>query len=206
MPPEVMVFDIGRVLIGWDPEGFYDRVIGVPARARLFAEVDLHGMNLAIDRGEGFGSVVAACAAAHPAWAGEIMLWHDRWSEMVTGPIEGSVRLLRALKARGVPVLALTNFGRETLQIAQARFDFLNEFDAMVVSGHLGAVKPEPAIYAALESVAHVPPDRLFLADDVAANCAAAAARGWHTHLFQSPEGLAAALLAHGLLTEETLP
>lgn len=49
MPPEVMVFDIGRVLIGWDPEGFYDRVIGAPARARLFAEVDLHGMNLAID-------------------------------------------------------------------------------------------------------------------------------------------------------------
>lgn len=205
MRPDVMVFDIGRVLIEWDPEGFYDRVIGPEARAALFAAVDLHGMNLQIDRGQGFRDPVAALAAAHPDHAAQIMLWHDRWSDMVPRAIDGSFRLMQALQARGVPVLALTNFGRETLVIAKARFDFLNTFDQMFVSGDLGVIKPEPAIYAAVEAAGHAP-ERLFFTDDNPANCAAAAARGWHVHHFEGPEGLARALVRHGLLTEETLP
>ena len=199
MQPNVMVFDIGRVLIRWDPEGFFERTIG-PDRARaLFRAVDLHGMNLRIDLGHGFRSVVAECAATHPEWAEAIMLWHDRWSDMVPGPIDGSVQLLRRLKAAGVPVLALTNFGRETLKIAQARFDFLNEFDTMFVSAELGLIKPDPAIYAAVEAAGHAP-GRLFFADDVPQNVAAAAARGWHAHLFETPQGLEQALIGHGLL------
>ena len=194
-----MVFDIGRVLIGWDPEGFYDRAIGPARRQALFAAVDLHGMNLRIDLGHGFRSVVADCAAQHPDWAAEIMLWHDRWSDMVPGPIAGSVALLHRLKVAGVPVLALTNFGRETLAIAQARFDFLNAFDRMFVSAELGLIKPDPAIYAAVEAAGYAP-ETLFFADDMPANVAAAATRGWHTHRFETPEGLARALAAHGLL------
>lgn len=199
MQPRVMVFDIGRVLIGWDPEGFYDRTIGPDRRHALFKAVDLHRMNLDIDLGIGFREVVAGCAARHPDWAAEIMLWHDRWSDMVPGPIAGSVALLRRLKAAGVPVLALTNFGRQTLDIAQARFDFLNEFDRMFVSAELGLIKPDPAIYAAVEAAGYAP-ETLFFADDMPANVAAAAARGWHPHRFETPEGLAAALAAHGLL------
>ena len=199
MQPDVMVFDIGRVLIRWDPEGFFERTIG-PDRARaLFRAVDLHGMNLRIDLGHGFRSVVAECAAAHPEWPEAIMLWHDCWSDMVPGPIDGSVQLLRRLKADGVPVLALTNFGRETLAIAQARFGFLNAFDRMFVSAELGLIKPDPAIYAAVEAAGYAP-ETLFFADDMPANVAAAAARGWHTHRFETPEGLARALAAHGLL------
>lgn len=201
-----MVFDIGRVLIGWDPEGFYDRVIGPKARTRLFAEVDLHGMNLRIDAGEGFLGPVAEMAARYPHWADAIMLWHDRWLDLVTGPIPRSVAMMRALKRAGVPVLALTNFGNETLKIAKARFDFLNEFDRMFLSAELRLLKPDPAIYAALELGTGYAPQRLFFTDDRPENCAAAAARGWHTHVFDGPEGLEKALLAHGLLTEETLP
>ena len=202
MRPAVMVFDIGRVLIGWDPEGFYDRAIGPARRQALFKAVDLHRMNLNIDLGIGFRDVVADCAARHPDWAAEIMLWHDRWSDMVPGPIAGSVALLHRLRASGVPVLALTNFGRETLEIAKARFDFLNAFDRMFVSAELGLIKPDPAIYAAVESAGYAP-EALFFADDMPANVAAAAARGWHTHRFETPEGLAAALAAHGLLDKD---
>ncbi len=205
MKPDVMVFDIGRVLIGWDPEGFYDRAIGPQARARLFAGVDLHGMNLRIDEGAGFAAV-EEMAARHPDWAPAILFWRNRWSEMVTGPIPRSVALMRAMKRAGVPVLALTNFGRETLEIAQARFDFLTEFDRMFVSAELGLLKPDPAIYAALETATGYAPARLFFTDDRPENCAAAAARGWHTHVFETHEGLETALLTHGLLTEETLP
>lgn len=200
-----MVFDIGQVLIGWDPEGFYDRVIGPQARARLFAEVDLHGMNLRIDDGTGFAAVTQM-AARHPNWAEAILLWRDRWTEMVTGPIPGSVALMQALQQAGVPVLALTNFGTETLKIAQARFGFLNRFDRMFVSAELRLVKPDPAIYAALETATGLAPGRLFFTDDRPENCAAAAARGWHTHVFDGPQGLQAALLAHGLLRRKTLP
>ncbi len=202
MTPQVVVFDLGMVLIGWSPEAFYDRVIGAPARARLFAEVDLYRMNLRIDNGDGFRTAVADCAAAHPDWADQIMLWHDRWPEMLTGPLDGSVALLRRLRAAGVPVLALTNFGRETLDIAQGMFDFLSEFDAMYVSGELRLLKPDPAIYAALEQGSGYAPGQLFFADDKAENCAAAAARGWHAHHFTGPAGLERALIAQGLLKE----
>ena len=199
MRPRVMVFDIGRVLIGWDPEGFFDRAIGPDRRRALFEAVDLHGMNLGIDLGHGFRSVVADCAARHPDWAAEIMLWHDRWSEMVPGAIDGTAALLYRLKAAGVPLWALTNFGRETLTMAQARFDVLNAFDRMFVSAELGLIKPDPAIYAAVEQAGYAPGD-LFFTDDMPANIAAAAARGWHTHLFQGAAGLERALLDHGLL------
>lgn len=197
-----MVFDIGRVLIGWEPEAFYDRVIGPEARARLFAEVDLYAMNLRIDGGEGFAAV-EALAAGHPAWAPEIRLWRDRWAEMLTGPIEGSVALLRGLKAQGVPVLALTNFGTETLRIAQGIFPFLNEFDRMFVSAELRLLKPDPAIYQAVERGMGLPPGAFFFTDDVAENIASAAARGWHTHHFTTPEGLALALAEVGLTQKD---
>lgn len=202
MKPEVVVFDLGMVLIGWSPEAFYDRVIGQSARLRLFAEVDLYAMNLRIDNGDGFHAVVADCAAAHPEWATQIMLWHDRWPEMLTGPIAGSVALLRRLRAAGVPTLALTNFGRETLDIAQGMFDFLAEFDAMYVSGELRLLKPDAAIYAALEQGSGHAPGQLFFTDDRPENCDAATARGWHAHRFTGPEGLERALIAQALLKE----
>lgn len=202
MRPTHMVFDIGRVLIGWQPEAFYEREIGPEARARLFAEVDLYGMNLRIDAGEGFAAVEAA-ALAHPDWAAEIRLWRDRWPEMLTGPIEGSVALLQKLKAQGTPVLALTNFGTETLAIAQGIFPFLNDFDRMFVSAELRLLKPDPAIYAALEAAMGLPPEALFFTDDVAENTAAAAARGWRTHHFTTPERLAEALVEAGLTQKD---
>lgn len=204
--PTTVVFDLGMVLIGWSPEAFYDRVIGPGTRARLFAEVDLYAMNLRIDKGDGFHRAVAECAAAHPAWSAEIMLWHDRWPEMLTGPIAGTVALQRVLRARGVPLLALTNFGRETLDIAQPLYPFLRDFDTMYVSGELHLLKPDPAIYRAVESGSGLAPQDLFFIDDKAENCAAAAARGWQVHHFTGPENLGPALVAQGLLAKDDLP
>lgn len=202
MTVQTVVFDIGRVLIHWDPEGFYDRTIGRAARERLFAEVDLHGMNLAVDRGAPWQPSVTALAARHPDWADAIMCWHDRWIEMASPAIDRSVRLLRALRAKGVPVLALTNFGRESFAYARTQYDFFGEFDGAVVSGELGVMKPEAAIYERVEAMAGVAGDALLFTDDMPANIAAAAARGWRTHLFEGPEGWAARLVAEGLLTE----
>lgn len=202
MSIEAVVFDIGNVLIEWNPERVYDAAIGADRRAELFASVDLHGMNERVDLGENFHAQVSALARAHPERAAEIMLWHDRWIEMASPEIPRSGRLLRALKARRVPVYALSNFGVETFEIARAHYPVFSEFDALFVSGHLRMAKPDAPIYERLERETGMAPERLLFTDDRADNIAAARARGWQTHHFTGPEGLAERLVLEGLLTE----
>ena len=198
-----VVFDIGNVLLHWQPEAFYDRMIGPDARRRLFAEVDLEGMNLSIDAGLPFRATVQETATRHPAWAEAILWWHDNWHQMATPAIPHSVRLLHALRARGVPVFALSNFGTDSFALAQTLYPFLTEFDRTYISGHLRLLKPDPAIYAVVEGDCGLPPETLLFTDDKPANIAAALARGWQGHLFEGPAGLADRLVAEGLLQGE---
>ena len=199
---EAVIFDIGNVLFHWDPEGFYDRALGPERRAQLFAEVDLHGMNARIDMGESFSRLVEATAAAHPDWAAEVRMWRDDWAQMAQPAIPLSVALLHALKARGVPVFALSNFGVESFEVAVTIYPWLDAFDRRYISGQLRVMKPDPEIYRILEADCGIAPERLLFADDRPENVAAAAARGWQTHLFDEPQGWAARLVAEGLLTD----
>ncbi|MEM8538281.1 MAG: HAD family phosphatase [Pseudomonadota bacterium] len=200
---KAVIFDIGNVLIGWQPERFYDSVIGAERRRAMFAEIDLHGMNDKVDRGADFKTTVYQTAAQYPAWENEIRLWHDRWTDMAGPVIDRSVRLLHALRARDVPVFALTNFGIQTFDIATPRFPFLSDFDRRYISGHMGVIKPEARIYEMVEEDCGLPPASLLFTDDRAENLAAAAARGWQTHLFDGPSGWADRLVSAGLLTPE---
>ena len=202
MAIRAVIFDIGNVLIEWQPERFYDRVIGRSRRVALFKAVNLHGMNDRVDRGEPLEDVVTEVAEQTPDWAAEIRMWNDRWIEMATPVIDHSVRLLRALRRNEVPVYALSNFGRQTFEIGVANYPFLEEFDRRYISAHMGVIKPEPGIYAMVEEDCGHPPETLLFADDRQDNIDAAAARGWQTHVFDGPEGWAARLVAEGLLTE----
>jgi 2-haloacid dehalogenase len=203
MQPEAVIFDIGNVLTRWQPEAFYDRVIGEDRRRALFAEVDLHEMNLRVDAGALFRETIYATADQHPEWAVEIRWWYDRWIELASPRIEGSIALLRALRAKGVPVFSLTNFGSYSYEEARTKLDFLSEFDREYVSGRMGVIKPDPQIYAMVEADCGLAPERLLFADDKAENITAAARRGWRTHQFESWQGWAARLVAEGLLTEK---
>lgn len=200
---EAVVFDIGNVLIRWDPEAYYDRTIGPERRRAMFAEVDLHQMNEVVDLGGDFKETIYATADRYPAWRAEIRQWHDNWIELAQPVIDHSLRLLRALRSNGVPVFSLTNFGVESHAYAVTHYPFLTEFDRQFISGHLQITKPDTRIYQAVESQSAVPPDRLLFADDRPANIDAARARGWQTHLFEAPEGWARRLVAEELLTEE---
>ncbi|OWU85593.1 haloacid dehalogenase [Oceanicola sp. 22II-s10i] len=202
MQVEAVIFDIGNVLIEWQPERFYDAEFGRARREALFAEVDLHGMNDRVDRGEDFRDTIYATAEANPAYRDEIRLWHDRWLELARPEIPRSVRLLRALRAKGVPVFALTNFGIGSFELARTRYGFLDEFDRAFVSGHMGVIKPEPRIYEMVEADCGIAPGALLFTDDRADNIAMAESRGWQTHLFTGPDGWAARLVGAGLLTE----
>lgn len=201
MPIDAVIFDIGNVLTRWQPEAFYDRVIGEERRRALFAAVDLHRMNDLIDEGALFRETIYDWAARHPAWAQEIRWWYDRWIELATPRIDGSIRLQRALRAKGVPVFALTNFGRHSFDEAVPKLDFLMDFDRHYVSGRMGVIKPDPRIYQMVEEDCGIAPDRLIFTDDREDNIAAAAARGWQVHHFTGWEGWAWRLVDEGLLT-----
>ena len=202
MKVEAVIFDIGNVLVGWQPEVFYDRVIGQDRRRALFAEVDLHRMNDLVDEGALFRETIYDWAQRYPDWSQEIRWWYDRWIELASPRIEGSIALLRGLRAKGVPVFALTNFGKYSFDEAIPKLDFLVEFDRHYVSGRMGVIKPDPRIYQMVEEDCGLPPQALIFADDKAENIAAAAARGWKTHQFESWQGWARRLVAEGLLTE----
>lgn len=204
MTPAAVVFDIGKVLFDWDPVGFYDRTIGAHRRRALFAQVDLWAMNAAIDLGAPLRRTVRDTADAHPDWRREIAMWCDNWLDFTADTMPRSARLLRALRSGGVPVLALSNFGIETFDLAAAtRYPVLREFDRAYVSGRLGVKKPDPRIYEIVERDCGLAADMLIFTDDRPENIAAARARGWRTHRFDGPDGWAARLVAEGLLSEE---
>lgn len=201
--PEAVIFDIGNVLIEWQPEVRYDAFVGPDRRAALFAAVDLHAMADAIDRGAGFVETVEATAAAYPDFAAELHLWRDRWTELAGPAIDHSVRLLRALRRADVPVFALTNYGHDSFAITAAHYPALTEFDRTYISSNMGATKPDARIYQMVEDDCGIAPERLLFTDDRAENVAAAEARGWQGHVFDGAKGWAARLVAAGLLTED---
>ncbi len=203
MTIHAVIFDIGNVLIEWQPERFYDRVVGEDRRRAMFAAVNLHAMNDAVDKGADWETAVADCARAHPDFSAEIALWHSRWIDMASPAIDHSVRLLRALRRAAVPVFSLTNFGIQTFEVGRREYPFLEEFDRAYVSGHMGVTKPDPQIYQMVEDDCGLPPDTLLFADDRPENIDAARARGWQTHLFDGPGPWAARLVSEGLLTKE---
>lgn len=203
MTIQAVVFDIGNVLIEWQPERFFDAAIGPDRRRAMFAAVDLHEMNDRVDAGANFHEILAETAAEYPDWRVEIDIWHDRWIDLASPAIEHSIRLMSALQNRGTPVFSLTNFGIQTYDIAAAKYPFLRQFDQDFISGHMGVIKPDPTIYQMLEAQSGVAPDALLFTDDRTDNIVAATARGWQTHLFEHPQGWADRLVSEGLLTSE---
>lgn len=202
MTVDAVIFDIGNVLIEWQPERFYDRTIGEDRRKAFFAAIDLHGMNDRVDRGETFVDVVRETAEAHRDWADEIMMWHDRWVDMAAPAIDRSVSILRALRRADVPVFALSNFGIQTFEIGVEHYPFLEEFDRKYISGYMGTAKPDALIYQMVEDDCGVSPTGLLFVDDREENLVAARARGWQTHLFEGPQGWEDRLIADGLIAQ----
>lgn len=203
MTPKAIVFDLGRVLLAFEPEDFYDREVGAQRRKALFAAVDLYAYNLRVDAGEPLYATMQEAATKHPEFATEIMYWAQRWIELLPGDIPHAVRTLKALKAKGIPVLALTNFGAETFEIAKENFPFLALFDATYVSADLKCVKPDAGIYQALEQGSGYHGADLLFTDDRPENVEAAAARGWQVHLFEDPQGWADRLVQAHILTSK---
>jgi 2-haloacid dehalogenase len=197
----VIVFDLGGVLIDWNPRHLYRKLFDdEAAMERFLAEVCHAAWNLEQDRGRSFADAIEEAALRHPDQRAMIEAYHASWGEMLAGEIEGSVAVLEELAAAGYELHALTNWSAETFPIARPRFAFLDRFQTILVSGHERLVKPDARIFQLLlERIAH-PAQRCIYIDDSQPNVAAAAALGFDAIHFTAPPGLRAALADRGVL------
>jgi 2-haloacid dehalogenase len=197
----IVVFDIGNVLLRWNPRNLFRKQFDDEARMEHFLATALSMDFVAhTDIAPDFGGAVEARAKAFPEFADELRLFRERWIETIGGPIEENVALLRRLKAAGRPVHALSNFAAETFALVEAQYEFLGQFGTRVISGHVGVVKPDPRIYEILfQRVGRGPGELLFI-DDSAANVHASEALGMPAIHFRPGVDLEEELAARGAL------
>jgi 2-haloacid dehalogenase/putative hydrolase of the HAD superfamily len=199
--PRALLWDVGNVIVRWDPRTLYAKIFKEPADLdRFLLHVGTLDWHAATDRGVTFADNIAALSAEHPHHTEHIAAWWDRWSEMFSGTIPQTESVIEDLAARGVPQFGLTNMSSESWPGVRAMSPAFRHFRDTVVSAEEGVIKPDPRIYQiALERTGLAPGDLLFV-DDSAANIAAAAAMGFHTHHFTDPAALRPAIERFGLL------
>lgn len=195
----IPVFDIGNVLLDWDPRHLYRKIFADPERMEWFLrEVCTADWNLEQDRGRPFADAVAERIALYPDFAEEIRAFDVRWLETVNGTHAGCVAMLDRLRQGGIQTYAITNFSAEKFADAVGAFPFLGGFDGIIVSADEKLLKPDAAIYRLLlDRYGLAAADCLFI-DDRLVNVEAACAVGMHGHHFQDEDGLARELRRHG--------
>lgn len=196
-----VVFDLGAVLIDWNPRHLYRQLLSDESAVEAFlSSVCTQAWNEEQDAGRPFAEGIALLRAQHPHHAELIEAYFLRWHEMLGGPIEGSVALLESLHARGVPLYALTNWSAETFHHARERYDFLERFRGILVSGEERLKKPDPRIFQLLCARYGLIPKHSVFIDDSEKNVRAARELGMHAVHFRSAAELERELTDLGLL------
>jgi 2-haloacid dehalogenase len=197
-----VVFDLGGVLVDWDPRNLLRKVM--PGREAemetILAEVLNHDWNLARDHGDSWSDAMADLVVAHPQWADVFRAYDERWAETLAGSHEDTVAVLRELHERKVPLYALSNWSAAKFPHAEERYEWLDWFEGVVVSGRVKLAKPDPAIFHYLLDTYGLQSEDILFVDDHEPNIVAARALGIETHLFRGAAGLRADLVARGLL------
>ncbi len=199
----VAVFDLGGVLIDWNPRYLYRKLFRDEGAMEHFLEkICTSDWNTQQDAGRPLVEGCALLKKQHPEHSTYIDAWLHRYEEMIAGPIQGTVELLDELRGRRVPVYALSNWSAETFPAAQKRFDFLSWFQGILLSGKVRLVKPDPRIFRLFLETHAVDPAGAVYIDDLPRNVEAAAAVGMHGIRFTNPVALRAELVSVGVLPE----
>jgi 2-haloacid dehalogenase len=190
-----VIFDLGKVLIDWDPRYVYRKIFNDDAKMEWFLDnVCTNEWNLEQDRGRSFAAAVKLATAHHPKYAAEIAVYDECWQEMVPGAITGSVDILEMLHKKSTPLYAITNWNQDKFRETRLRFPFLNLFRDIVVSGDEKLIKPDAAIYELCLKRNKLRAADCFFIDDSLKNVRGAEAVGMKAHHFSTPEKLRAEL------------
>jgi 2-haloacid dehalogenase len=195
-----VVFDIGGVLLDWDPRHLYRQLFDDHDEMTDFlATICTGDWHRAHDLGVDTRQSCEQLADEHPRYAGMIMAWADRSEEMIAGQLEGTVQVLAEVRAAGLPCFALSNMEPDRFVVRRDRFEFMQWFDGCVISGIEGVAKPDPQIFKILLERHELDPRRTAFIDDSPRNIAAARALGIEALQFVSADELRSNLRRLGL-------
>jgi 2-haloacid dehalogenase len=197
---DAVVFDLGGVLIEWDPRHLYRRLLPGDEVERFLSTVCTPTWNAEQDAGRSFREGVDVLVARFPEHEALVRAYRERWEEMLGDPVSGAEQLVADVLAAGIRCFALTNWSAETFSIARGRFPWLASFEGIVVSGEEGLVKPDARLYRTLLERYSLRADRSVFVDDVAANVEAASAIGFHAIEFGGIGELRGRLVGLGVL------
>lgn len=197
-----IVFDIGKVLIHYDPDIPFSRLIPDESERKWFFDnVCTHDWNIEQDRGRTWEEAEALLIAEHPDHAENIRNFRRHWHEMVPHAYDDSVAIMVGLIESGHDVTMLTNFAADTLAEARQRFDFLKRPRGVTISGEIGKIKPDRGIYDHHVAAFGLEPSATLFIDDSQKNVEGARAAGWQAVLFTDAETLRADLERFGIKT-----
>ncbi len=198
---KTVVFDLGGVLIDWNPRHLYRNIFDSEAETEWFLEnITTSEWNRKQDAGRSFETAVSVLQSKYPAYSKQIMAYYHRWPEMIGGEIRDSVSVLRQVKSAGYPLYALTNWSAQTFPLVNGEYEFFDHFDGIVVSGHEGVAKPDPEIYQVLIDRYEIDPTTTLFIDDSEPNIISAKKIGFQTIHFENSQQMNKELTRLGVL------
>lgn len=200
--PETIIFDLGAVLIDWNPRYLYRKIFRDESKMEWFLNnICTPDWNEEQDAGRSFKEASDLLVKQHPDWESEIMAFRLRWEEMLGGPIEGTVEILNSVKNTGkYKLIALTNWSAETFPIAKAKYDFIGWFDGIVMSGEEKTRKPFGKFYRIMIDRYNLKPEKCVFIDDNPRNVKGGLELGIPGIQFIDPQQLKASLKTYGII------
>ena len=189
---KAILFDFGNVLLEWNPRYVYRRYFpnNDAAMEQFLSEVSFMDWNAQQDKGRSFAEGVAVLSKQFPHYSDLIQAYQTNWKESIGNSLTGTVDLMKRLKKAGYPVYGLSNWSAETFPLVREKYDFFNLLDDIILSGEVGAIKPEPEFFEIALRKIGLPAQQCLFIDDAPANIEQAQKMGFSTVLFTSPEQL----------------
>ena len=196
-----VIFDLGKVIVDWDPNYLLKRYVHDEKRRKFLVEVvlNLEWFRI-VDGGYPFSKAIEERSKIYPEYANEMQLYIERWPETIRGTFEGTLEIVQELYKANYPLYVLSNWAEETWALVEHSFKFLRYFNDIIISGKVKIAKPDTAIFELARDRFGILPKQSLFIDDNAANVLAAKAVGFQALIFESPEGLKQELIKLKLL------
>jgi 2-haloacid dehalogenase len=199
-PLNAFIFDLGKVIVDWNPGYLLHEIVQDEAQLKFLVDevLDLEWFR-SVDAGYPLSKAIAERSKVYPEYADAMQLYVDRWPETIRGFFEGTLEIVRELHASGTPLYVLSNWAGETWARVEQDFAFLEFFDDVIISGHVGMAKPNDAIFKMARDQFNVDPAATLFIDDGLKNVNAAKGVGFQAVLFETPEKLRQDLIGLGV-------